>query len=188
MARIQPLDPANAPEPLRELLEAMPPLNIIRTVALAQSQAAPFLRFGTSILTEQTLSARLRELAILRVARLSEAEYEWVQHVPIGLDVGLSQAQIEALDADDLEAGCWDSEERAVLAYTTDVVRNVGAGNETHAAVAAFLSDREIIELVIAVGFYMLVARVMECAEIDLDPPVGPSIVKKSAAAAALGG
>ena len=186
MARIQPLDPGKAPEALRELLEAMPPLNIIRTVALAQNQAAPFLRFGTSVLTEQELSARLRELAILRVARLSQAEYEWVQHVPIGLDVGITQEQVDALERDDVDASCWDSEERAVLAYTTDVVRNVGAGDDTHSAVAAFLSDREIIELVIAIGFYMLVARVMECSQIDLDPPVGPSIVKKSAAAAAL--
>ena len=186
MARIKPLDPSQAPEPLRELLEAMPPLNIIRTVALAENQAAPFLRFGTSILTEQTLSARLRELAILRVARLSEAEYEWVQHVPIGLDCGLTQAQIDALEADAMDADCWDDQERAVLAYTTDVVNNVGAGNNTHSGVAAVLSDREIIELVIAIGFYMLVARVMECSEIDLDPPVGPSIVQKSAAASSL--
>ena len=64
----------------------------------------------------------------------------------------------------------------------------MGAGDGAHSAVAAFLSDREIIELVIAVGFYMLVARIMECAEIDMDPPVGASIIKKSAAAAALGG
>ena len=70
-----------------------------------------------------------------------------------------------------------------MLAYTTDVVQNVGAGDTTHSAISAFLSDREIIELVLAVGFYMLVARVMECSEIDLDPPVGPSIVRQSAAA-----
>ncbi len=186
MARIKPLDPADAPEPLRKLLEAMPPLNIIRTVALAQSQAVPFLKFGTSVLTEQILSAKLRELAILRVARLSEAEYEWVQHVPIAIDAGATQEQVDALAADDMDASCWDEQERAVLAYTTDVVHNVGAGDETHRGVAAFLSDREIIELVIAVGFYMLVARVMECSRIDLDPPVGASIVRQSAAAAAL--
>lgn len=187
MARIKPLDPSNAPEPLRALLEAMPPLNIIRTVALAQSQAAPFLRFGTSILTEQTLSAKLRELAILRVARLSRAEYEWVQHVPIALDVGATQTQVDALEADNLAASCFDTEERAVLEYTTDMVKNVGTSDASHAAVAAFLSEREIIELVIAASFYMLVARVMECSQIDLDPPVGPSIIRKSAAAAALG-
>ncbi len=184
VARIKPLDPADAPEDLQKLLEAMPPINIIRTVALAQNQAAPFLRFGTSVLTEQTLSAKLRELAILRVARLSHAEYEWVQHVPIALDVGATQEQVDALEADRPDAPCFDEQERAVLDYTTDVVHNVGAGDASHAAVAAFLSDREIIELVIAVGFYMLVARVMECSQIDLDPPVGPSIIQKSAAAA----
>ena len=63
------------------------------------------------------------------------------------------------------------------------MVSNVGSSDTTHGAVAAFLSDREIVELVIAIGFYMMVARVMECAQIDLDPPVGPSIVAKSVAA-----
>ena len=82
--------PRKRPEALRNLLRELPPLNIIRTVALAENHAEPFLRFGTSVLTEQQLSAHLRELAILRVARLSGAEYEWVQHVPIALDAGAS--------------------------------------------------------------------------------------------------
>ncbi len=183
MARIEPIDPDKAPEPLGKLLHALPPLNIIRTVALAESHAEPFLRFGTSVLTEQQLSGHLRELAILRVARLSEAEYEWVQHVPIALDAGASQAQVDALAEDRPDADCFDREERAVLDFTTDVVRNVGSSDASHDAVAAFLSDREIVELVIAIGFYMMVARVMECAQIDLDPPAGASILADTAAA-----
>ncbi len=183
MARIQPLHPDDAGEALGELLRGLPPLNIIRTVALAESNAGPFLRFGTSILAEQKLPADLRELAILRVARLSRAEYEWVQHVPIGQAAGLSQAHIDALEADDVKAPCFDDRELAVLRFTDDVVANVGSSDVSHADVAAFLSDREVVELVIAIGFYMLVARIMECAQIDLDPPVGAEIIERSASA-----
>lgn len=179
MARLQPIEAANAPQPVRELLAELPDLNIIRTVAHASTCFEPFLRLGTAILTQQELAGDLRELAILRVASLSGAEYEWVQHVPMALHAGVRLDQVEALEADLLDAAVFDERERTVLAFVTEVVHDVGCSDATYSRTAAFLSERELAELVLAVGFYMLVARVMETAQIDLDPPAGAEVLER---------
>ncbi len=179
MARLKPVDPENAPENVRKLLAELPALNIIRTVALAETCFEPFLRFGTAILTRQQLAGDLRELAILRVARLSEAEYEWVQHVPLALNAGVRSDQVDALERGAVDGSEFTERERAVLAFTTAVVERVGCSDADFERVAAFLPPREIMELTLAIGFYMLVARVMETAQLDLDPPAGPEILER---------
>jgi len=40
-----------------------------------------------------------------------------------------------------------------------------------------FLSAREIVELILAIGFYMTMARVTETTRTDLDPPAGTKVV-----------
>src|SRR3954447_1729337 len=97
MPRIQPIDPAAVPEDVREALENLPPLNIFRTLAHAETAFRPFLRFGGAVLGRMSLDPVVRELAILTVAKEAEAEYEWIQHVEIGKAVGVTDAQIAAL-------------------------------------------------------------------------------------------
>src|SRR4051794_25598843 len=105
MARLPYVDPATAPEPVREALDAAPPLNVFRMVAHAETAFRPWMRFGGALLGAAQLDAVLRELAILRVARLTPgADYEWVQHVPIALTCGATDEQIAALATGDVEA------------------------------------------------------------------------------------
>src|SRR4051794_12638351 len=97
MARIEPIDPAQAPEDVRKALDNLPPLNIFRTLAHAETAFRPFLRFGGAVLGQMSLDPVVRELAILTVAKEAEAEYEWIQHVAIAKQVGASDEQIAAL-------------------------------------------------------------------------------------------
>ncbi len=178
MARLPYVDAATAPEDVRQVLERLPvQLNIFRMMAHARTNLRPLLRFATSILTEQRLDGKLRELAILRVARLSSAEYEWVQHVPIAKLTGTTDAQIAALARDDLEAPCFTPVEQLVLRFTTEVVRQLRASDEVFAAMAARFSPQEIVELVLAIGTYMMLARLMLTTDIDLDPPQGDRVL-----------
>jgi hypothetical protein len=86
MARLPYVDPATAPPRVRQALELVPPLNVFRTMAHADTAFRPWLRWGGTLLGDLELDPVLRELAILHVARLTpHAEYEWVQHVPIAL-------------------------------------------------------------------------------------------------------
>jgi 4-carboxymuconolactone decarboxylase len=180
MARLPYVDPATAPKPVSDALERVPPLNIFRMAANAETAFRPWLAFGAALLSSLQLDARVRELAILRVARLSDAEYEWVQHVPIALAVGASEQQVAAVDRGALDDGSLDELDRAVLRFTTEVVRDVSASDEAFAAVSQRLSPREVVELLMVIGQYMLVARLAATAGIELDEPAEPGVVESS--------
>ena len=175
MARLPYVDPSAAPRPVREVLERMPPLNVFRLMAHAETAFRPWMRWGGVLLNDLALDPLLRELAILQVAKRSPgAEYEWVQHVPIARSVGATDNQIEALDRGDVAASCFTGEQRDVLAFTTEVVGEPGASDAAWDAIAARRSPREIVELLMVIGQYMMLARVMASARIDLDDPVDP--------------
>ena len=178
MARIPYVEPDTAPPKAKEILERLPvKLNIFKIMAHAETNFRPLIMLGTSILTEQQLSAKLRELAILRVARLSRAEYEWVQHVPIAKMTGVSDEQVTALQHDDAAAACFDPVDRIVLRATDEIVRDGGPSDATFAELQAHFSNREIVELVLAVGFYMVMARLMISTRIDVDEAAGDRVL-----------
>jgi len=174
MARLPYLDPADAQPEVAKVLDRVPPLGIFRMVANAQGAFPGFMRFGAAILDGREFDDLLRELAILRVARLtSGAEYEWVQHVAIATFAGAREDQIAAIDRGDVEADCFSAEERLVLRFTTQVVHDATADDETFAAMAARFTPREIVHLVLTIGQYMMIARVMAVSQIDLDVAAG---------------
>ncbi len=177
MARIPYADPSKLHPRARAAFEGLPAdLNIFRLMAVAERNFIPLIELGGTILGRQQLDARLRELAILWVAADSGARYEWVQHVPIGKRAGISDAQIAALEKLDEDAPCFDETDRLVLRFTREVARSTKPQPETFEAMARRFPPREIVELVVAIGFYMLVARLMEVAEIDLEPPAGEKV------------
>jgi alkylhydroperoxidase family enzyme len=178
MARLPYVEIDTAPEKVKEVLERLPVrLNIFKMMAHAETNFRPLIMLGTSILTEQQLSAKLRELAILRVARLSRAEYEWVQHVPIARMVGVSDEQVAALERDDATAACFDPVDRVILRATDEIVRDGGPSDTTFADLQAHFSSREIVELVLAVGFYMVMARLMISTRIDVEAGQGHRVL-----------
>jgi alkylhydroperoxidase family enzyme len=199
MARIEPLDPAQAPDDVREALEKLPPLNIFRTLAHAETAFRPFLRFGAAVLGRMSLDPLVRELAILTVAKEAEADYEWIQHVEIGKAVGVTDAQIEALaeagscapegadariaaaaarDGSADGAGPFTGPQQAAMELAAAVVRGPHISDELYDCVHAQFSERELVELVIAIGDYLMLARVMTILQIDLDEGVGDAVLR----------
>jgi 4-carboxymuconolactone decarboxylase len=69
------------PADIRETLANLPPVNVFRMMANAPASFHGFLQFAGSILTQSEFDSRKREIAILRVAHVTRASYEWIQHV-----------------------------------------------------------------------------------------------------------
>jgi alkylhydroperoxidase family enzyme len=118
-ARIAPLDEADiAPELLALLgprFKAIPVLNIFRTLARAPKAFKRFMAWGGYILSDaNSLSARDRELVILRTGFNWKSGYEWAQHVRIGLDCGLTEAEITRIKKGP-GAPEWSASDRALL-------------------------------------------------------------------------
>jgi len=172
MARIPYPNLEDLPEKVRIAAEKLPPLNIMKMFLNAPTNAIPLLSFGQSILTKQELDAHLRELAILRVAHLTGANYEWTQHVPIAKETGVTDAQVEALPQG-ADSDAFNEVEKNVLRFTDEVTQDVKASAETFAALEKDLGPRQMVELALAIGFYGMVARVMESFEVELEPTAG---------------
>ena len=181
MARIPYPDPAESPESVREALAGLPPLNIFRMLSHAETAVRPFLRFGGAVVTRLELDPRLRELAILQVAMQAQARYEWVQHAAIAGEVGVSAEQIAAVERGEIAtADSLNEIERAVLRFTSEVLAGPRVSDETFAAVSERLSPREIVELLLTVGEYLMLARVMTTLELELDDAAGGRLVNAS--------
>ena len=182
MARIPYPDPSQSPESVREALAGLPQLNIFRMLAHAETALRPFLRFGGAVLTELQLDPKLRELAILQVAAQAGARYEWVQHAAIARHLGVTDEQIAAVQQGELTATSLNETERAVLQFAAEVLEGPRVSDPTFAAVSERLSSREIVELLLTVGEYLMLARVMTTLELEIDDAAGSQIFDVSRA------
>ena len=72
-------------------------LNIFRVLMNHPQLTRRWAVFATHVLRKQTLPARERELLILRIGWLNQAEYEWAQHVEIAKRSGISAEEIERI-------------------------------------------------------------------------------------------
>ena len=178
MARLPALDPADAEPRVRSALERLPQLAVFATVANAQGTFVNWLRFGGDCLDGRWFDPVLRELAILRVARLTPgAQYEWAQHVPILLAVGGSPAQVAALESDDVEADVLGEDGRLVVRFTTQVVIDATPDDATFAAMSARFTPAQITQLLLVIGQYMMVGRVMATAQLEVDAVLGADVL-----------
>ena len=168
MARIDYPDTAGFEPETRELLGKLPPLNLFRMMAGSGRMLKEFVDLGNQILFRSQLDPVLREIAIIRVGVLSGAGYEVFQHERIGRGIGMSDDVIDAVK-DGPDAPAFDDLQRLVMRFTDDVVANVRAGGETFDAVAAVLTVRELQELTLTVGYYMMVSRFLETFDIDIE-------------------
>jgi 4-carboxymuconolactone decarboxylase len=178
VARLPELSPSDAEPRVRSALERLPPLAIFRVLANAQGTFVNWLRFGGDCLDGELFDPVLRELAILRVARLTPGgAYEWAQHVPILLAVGGTPAQVTALEADDLEAEVLGEDGRLVVRFTTQVVLDASPDERTFAAMSARFASAEIVQLLLVIGQYMMLARVMATAQLEVDAVLGADVL-----------
>jgi alkylhydroperoxidase family enzyme len=175
------IDPQDTTGDVRASFDRMAvQLNIFRMMAHAETNMIPAMRFANSILHKQKLSAVNRELLILQVAHIEGGEYEWRQHVPIALGVGVAQPQIDALAQGDYTGAAFNEAERALLAFSREVVENVRVQDGVFAEMRKHFSDREIVESIFTIGCYMMMARLTEATQTDLDPAAGMTLFEGS--------
>jgi alkylhydroperoxidase family enzyme len=167
MARIPYLDPERAPESVKRLLAPDRPQKIALLFGHAESNWPRLAELLLSILGEQQLESRLRELGILRVAKLREARYEWDQHVAIATAAGVRPEQIESIAKGEIGAACFEPLERLVLEAATELVRDANVSDATLAGLSRTLPPRQIVELLLACGVYEALAKLMNALGLD---------------------
>jgi AhpD family alkylhydroperoxidase len=142
-------------------------LHLYRMLLHSPPIADGWLRYLTAIRHDCALPGGLRELIIMRVARLNGAPYEAEQHAPIALKEGVTPAQLDALDRWETSEQ-FDAVQRAVLGLTDVMTRDIHVPDEIFAAVAAELGDpRLVVEAVATIAAYNMVSRFLEALQIS---------------------
>jgi len=177
MAHLPYLDPATATPPVAQALDALPDLHVFRMIAQAQTAFRPWLELGGALLSALELDPGLRELAVLQVAHTAGSDYERVQHTVIAAGVGITPDQIAALARGDLDDPAFTPLQAQVLSFTTTAVR----AGRVPAAVVTGLADqlgpRQVVELLLVIGYYLGVAVLAETVGLDVDRPAQMAVV-----------
>lgn len=147
--------------------------NGITTLLHHPQLTAKFLGFNGQLLWAPTLSPRIRELVVLRVARRTRSLYEWVQHAKLSQRYDVTPEEIEAIaNGDD---GLFSDLELHVLQATDQLLESYRVEDETWAALAAELDEKTLVELLFVVGTYTNLAMVFNGLGIELDPDLDPA-------------
>ena len=145
------------------------PGHIHRAIANAPNLLRRFSAMAMELRNHTKLDPRLRELALMTVGRIAGAEYEFVHHWNIALNVGVRREQLEQL-ADFERASGFNQHERAVMRYAAEVTTNIKVSDQTFDALREFLDHRRIMELAMSVAFYNAVVRIIVPIGVELEP------------------
>lgn len=144
--------------------------NVVATLARHQPLTHAYLTFNAHLLLHSTLSARVREVAVLRAAFNSRSDYLWDHHVPLAQRAGLTLAEIE-----DIRAGHAEAPVDALVARAADELdEHKTVTDETWSELGAHFDDQQRMDLVFTVGCYQLLALAVNTFGIDpehVDPP-----------------
>lgn len=169
MARVPYLTEAEVSPQNRDLLARK--LNLYRALIHSPDTARSFAGLGLHIRYHNKLDARLREMAILQVGYAARAPYEFAHHLELGRQFGVSEVDIRAIAAETKgEASALPPLDRAVLRAARELVAQPRLNDETFAALQKGLDNERIVDLIVTIGFYCGVVRVLGALEIDVEP------------------
>jgi alkylhydroperoxidase family enzyme len=143
-------------------------LNILGTFAHHPALARAYHSFNGHVLFATTLDARQRELVVLRVAAVRGSEYEWLQHVVLAADVGLSGDDLARVRTGP-EAEGWTPLDRALVRAVDELIADADISDATWAELAAGLDTQQLMDLVFTVGAYDLLAMAMRSFGVEID-------------------
>jgi AhpD family alkylhydroperoxidase len=164
--RVDPLPEREWDDVVRAVTETIGPLNVITTLARHPELFRSWIGLGSMLLMNGTLAARDRELAILRTAHHRSCAYEWDHHRRVALDAGLTEEEIAALRKDPEEHG-WSRGDRMVLAAADELHEGGTISDATWTELSARFGERELIELVMLIGHYHMVAFALNALRVQ---------------------
>jgi 4-carboxymuconolactone decarboxylase len=133
--------------------------------------ARAFLTLNKHVAVDSTLSARERELLILRVSWLRQSEYEFVQHLILGRRAGLTEAELQRLEAGP-DAPGWSEQDAQLLRVADELYRDARISDKNWARLAGSYTTQQIMDMIFLVGCYEVLAMAIKSFDIPLEPGV----------------
>lgn len=177
--RMPPLDPAAMNQAQRAVHDQIaagprgavygPFVPLLRSAELTQhvQSLGEYLRFRS------ILPQRLREFAILAIARHWTQQVEWVLHLPPARAAGVSEEMIRALSAGEMP-GDLDAEARIVWDFLGQLQATQRIDDALYARARDAFGEPGVVELSALTGYYTLLAMVMNVAQTELPDAAAP--------------
>jgi 4-carboxymuconolactone decarboxylase len=137
--------------------------NILGTLVHNPALTKAYLQFNKYVLVDSTLSARVREIAILKTSLLRDCPYLWSHHVPIAQRAGLSVEEIAAVE----HGEATDDFDQLVLNAVDELHTDAKIADGTWDALGDQLDDQQRMDLIFAVGCYSLLATAVNTLGIE---------------------
>jgi alkylhydroperoxidase family enzyme len=172
--RIYPQKESEWDEDARKLIEGFkkitkgPVTNIMATLANYSKLYKRWRVFGNHILFKSSLPPRDREILILRIGWLCQAEYEWGQHVIIGKRAGLNDEEIiQIIEGPNAEG--WDAFDATLVRAVDELYIDSFITDATWQKIAVKYNKHQLIDLVFTVGQYNLVSMALNTLGVQLE-------------------
>jgi alkylhydroperoxidase family enzyme len=116
---------------------------------------------------------RIEQMVIIKTSSLNASEYCLGHNVDLGIEAGLSEEQIAAVQRDDYRSSpLLTDAQKAAVAWAEAVTQFAARDDdELFAAMRAHFSDQQIVELTVLVGMWNWSNRLTEALHVVLEPP-----------------
>jgi uncharacterized peroxidase-related enzyme len=171
MALVSYVSTSDAAESIRPRFEGMEKKghevpNFLRTLAHSPEILEGFLALNGA-LGRITLDPKLRELAYIRASEINSCGYCLQHHKPAGRKAGLDERQVNETE-NHSGSEIYDDLQRDVLQYAEEVTRNVIVTDELADRLKQKLTERELVELAVAVALANFTNRISETLRLEL--------------------
>lgn len=142
--------------------------NLYKTLVRYPQMFPSRLAFGRYIQRESSLPPRDREILICRTAWLWNAEYEWSAHTRIARSQGLTQGDIDRISKGPTAPG-WNDFDRVLEEAATELYASTFIGDVTWNALAKRYDTHQLMEAVMTVGAYQMLAMAINSFGVPLE-------------------
>jgi alkylhydroperoxidase family enzyme len=144
--------------------------NIYKAMLGSPKGLAAFGALASHIRFDSKLGQRLSELAILMVGYATRQPYEWSHHVEIARRFGVKDEDIRGLmEEGEGRNSKLDPLAKAVVRASKEMTEDSVVSDATFAALRQGLDEERVVDLVITIGFYNAVVRVLDALQIDVE-------------------
>ncbi len=153
------------------MLESRSDINLYKTLVHHVELYNRWSPLGRVLLNASTLPARDREIVMLRMGWLCQAEYEWAQHARIASadNIGMSAEEIHRIAADP-DSESWTDFERTLMDMVDELRYDTMISDATWEKLRAKYTVEETMDALFTAAQYQLVSMVLNSIGIQLDP------------------
>ena len=147
-------------------------LNLDRILLHSPAFAKGWNSMFGAIRGQLAVPAKLRELSIMAIGSLNQADYEWAQHEKEFLAAGGTKEQLAALKnvaAAQKNDKLFTEAERATLALADEMTRTIKVSDATMKRIRKLLPVDQVVELIGTIAGYNMASRFLVATGVELE-------------------